>query len=377
LRQPINFVPPVAWAAALLLSGCERPVMDPRTQPPLVSVVDVAGEGAEGRAFTGVVRARVESDLGFRVGGKIIERLVDTGQSVRRGQAIMRLDPVDLRLGVEAQVSAVAAARARALQADADLKRLAGLIEQGAISAQAYDEAKAAAESADAQLAAAQAQARLAGNASAYAVLVADADGVIEQILAEPGQVVAAGQAVARLAHAGPREAAADLPETVRPALGSTASATLYETPGQVFPARLRQLSQSADPATRTFEARYVLGGAAASAPLGATVTLRLATSSADGAADVPLGAIYDPGSGPGVWRVVGTTVRFQPVRLAGLGPETARVVGLAAGSRIVGLGAERLREGEAIRPAPMPGRAVESASLAASAAPSIGGTAQ
>jgi len=342
------------------LAACEHPAPDPRALPPLVSVTQVTADGGGASRFTGVIRARVESDLGFRVAGKIVQRLVDTGQAVKRGQPLMRLDPVDLGLSADAQIASVAAARARSIQADADLKRLEGLVDQGAISAQAYDEARAGADSARAQLAAAEAQSRVAANARGYAVLTADADGVILATLAEPGQVVASGQTVIRLAHAGPREAVADLPETVRPAPGSTASASLYGAPGAVYPARLRQLSQSADPATRTFEARYVLAGAGATAPLGATVTIALTgakgAAQGQGGVGVPLGAIHDPGSGPGVWVLSGNRVRFSPVRLVSLASETATVEGLSPGARIVALGADRLREGEIVRPAPLPG---------------------
>lgn len=352
MRQSIVFI-----AAAALLSGCGHPAEDPRTAPPLVSVVRVAGDGGGGQSFTGVVRARIESDLGFRVAGKIAERLVDAGQAVRRGQVLMRLDPVDLALAADAQGAAVAAAKARAIQADADLKRLQGLVERGAVSAQTFDEAKAGADSARAQLDAAEAQARVEGNARGYAVLVADADGVVEDTLAEPGQVVAAGQAVVRLAHAGPREAEANLPETVRPALGASATAILYGG-GAAITAHLRQLSQSADPATRTYAARYVLDGAGANAPLGATVTITLPSSGAPDGTVVPLGALYDPGPGPGVWRVDGDRVVFQPVKLVSLEVDTAKVSGLPAGETIVGLGADRLRQGQTIRTAPLPGAA-------------------
>jgi RND family efflux transporter MFP subunit len=344
------------FITAALLSGCARQVDDPRTLPPLVSVVRVAGDGEGGQSFTGVVRARIESDLGFRVAGKIAQRLVDPGQAVRRGQALIRLDPVDLALAADAQAAAVAAAKARSIQADADLKRLQGLVERGAVSAQTYDEAKAGADSARAQLDAAQAQARVAGNARGYAVLTADADGVVEDTLAEPGQVVAAGQTVVRLAHAGPREAEAGLPETVRPALGSMATANLYGGTGAMITAHLRQLSQSADPATRTYVARYVLDGAGAKAPLGSTVTIALPSSDAPDGTVVPLGALYDPGPGPGVWRVDRDHVAFQPVTVVSLQAETAKVRGLPAGETIVGLGADRLREGQSIRTALLPG---------------------
>ena len=356
MRQTV----PLLLLAAFAATACQKPAEDPRTLPPVVSVIDVQGGGASQETFTGVVRSRIESALGFRVGGKIAERLVDPGQTVRRGQALMRLDPSDLSLDASAQLANVAAARARSIQAAADLRRLQGMVEQGAISAQTFDEAKAGADAAAAQLAAAEAQAKVAQNVRGYAVLTADADGVVQEIVAEPGQVVSAGQTVVRLAHAGPREAAVDLPETVRPVLGSSARATLYGSNLAPVPAHLRQMSQTADPATRTFEARYVLEGAGTAAPLGATVTVALPgpAGPAAGAATVPLGALYDPGPGPGVWLVRDARLTFQPVKVTALDVETATVTGLPPGARIVALGADRLRAGQTIRPAPLPGGA-------------------
>jgi multidrug efflux pump subunit AcrA (membrane-fusion protein) len=174
--------------------------------------------------------------------------------------------------------------------------------------------------------------------------------------LAEPGHVVAAGEVVVRLAHAGPREATINLPETLRPAIGSTATATLYSGAGQVGSARLRQLSDAADAQTRTFETRYVLEGAAAGAPLGSTVSITVADSSATAASatQVPLSAIYDNGHGPGVWSLVGgkagLSVHWIPVTISGLGDETATVTrGLSPGQRFVALGAHMLHEGEPV----------------------------
>jgi biotin carboxyl carrier protein len=164
-----------------------------------------------------VVVARTQSDLGFRVQGKILERFVDTGQTVKRGQPLMRLDPADLKLQAVAQQQAVDAARARARKAISDEARYRGLVGAGAVSASEYDQIKAAADSAKADLSAAQAQANVAQNATGYAVLLADSDGVVMETLAEPGQVVSAGQAVIRLARAGQREALVQLPETLRP----------------------------------------------------------------------------------------------------------------------------------------------------------------
>jgi len=325
---------------------------DPRTLPPLVRVGVVTAAAQGERSFTGIVAARVQTDLGFRVPGKILERLVDTGQAVRRGQALMRIDPTDFRLATHARDEAVAAATARARQTSEDEARYRDLVAAGAVSASAYDKIKAAAEAARAELKAAQAQADVARNESGYAVLLADADGVVMETLAEPGQVVAAGQVVVRLAHAGRREAIINFPETLRPAVGSVARAVLYGG-GAEGAAKLRQLSDAANPQTRTFEARYVLDGRLADAPLGATISIHLPSERAATALTVPLGAIHDPGKGPGVWLVAGKEPRvsWRAVQLASLGSETAAVVsGLAAGDRVVVLGAHLLHDGEQVR---------------------------
>src|SRR4029077_8449936 len=271
---------------------------DPRTQPPLVRIENVESNVQSGRSFSGTIAARVQSDLGFRVTGKILERLVDAGQSVRRGQALMRIDPVDLKLAMRAQAESVAAARAFAHQTAEDEVRYRDLVAGGAVSASAYGKVKAAAESAAAQLSAAAAQAEVARNESNYAVLLADADGVVVETLVEPGQVVAAGQVVVRVAHAGGGGAVIELPEPLRPAIGSTGRATLYGS-GLSGTAKLRQLSDAANPQTRTFEARYVLEGALADAPLVSIIPILLANAKADTALQVPIGAIADSGKGP------------------------------------------------------------------------------
>jgi RND family efflux transporter MFP subunit len=325
---------------------------DPRTQSPLVRIETVQAAVQTERSFTGIVAARVQSDLGFRVSGKVLERLVDTGQAVKRGQPLMRIDPTDLRLAARAREEAVTAATARARQTAADETRYRGLVSEGAVSRSEYDRVKAAADSARAELNAAKAHADVARNDTSYAVLLADADGVVVETVAEPGQVVGAGQVVIRVAHAGQREAVIDLPETLRPAIESTGRATLYGT-GLTGPATLRQLSDAANRQSRTFEARYVLEGGLADAPLGSTVSIQIAAGGSAGTLELPIGAIFDAGKGPGVWRVEGETPRvsWRAVEVAALGDETAAVVGpLEPGDRIVALGAHLLHEGESVR---------------------------
>ena len=334
-------------------------VSDPRQDAPIVRLAAAVRVAGSDRSFTGVVGAKVQSNLGFRVPGKIIERLATVGQPVKAGQPLMRIDETDLRLALTAKRNAVAAARAAVVQTQADERRYASLVNDGWASRQRHEQAKAALDTARAQLASAEADARVAENEATYSVLVADSDGTVVETLGEPGQVVAAGQTVVRVAQAGPREAVVALPETIRPPIGSPAEASLYGADGQRYSARLRQLSDAADPQTRTYEARYVLAGDAASAPLGATVTIRLAGWTADrtGQTDnmqVPLGAVLDDGRRTGVWALdrASSTVRFQPVRLVRVSDDTAVLSGLGPGDPVVSLGAHLLQEGARVRTA-------------------------
>lgn len=337
-------------------------VSDPRQEAPVVRLAAAVPVAGSERGFTGVVGARVQSNLGFRVPGKIIERLATVGQPVKAGQPLMRIDETDLRLALTAKRNAVAAARATAVQTQADERRYASLVNDGWATRQRHEQAKAALDTARAQLASAEADARVAENEATYSVLVADSDGTVVETLGEPGQVVAAGQTVVRIAQAGPREAVVALPETIRPQIGSSAEASLYGAAGQRYGAHLRQLSDAADAQTRTYEARYVLDGDAASAPLGATVTIRLTGWTAGRAVDrtgqadmqVPLGAVLDDGRKTGVWTLdrASSTVRFQPVRLVRVSGDTAVISGLGLGDPVVSLGAHLLQDGATVRTA-------------------------
>jgi len=346
-----------ALVATVNLAACapSHSAQDPRTTPPLAEVAEALPAEASGRAFTGLVSARVQSNLGFRVSGKVIERLVDSGQGVQKGQPLLRLDRTDYAHAITSQVGNVDAARARLQQAAADEARYSGLVASGAVSQSAYDQVKAAADSARALLSGAEAQLKVAQNEGAYSTLAADADGTVMETLAEPGQFVSAGQIVVRVARAGAREAVVNLPETLRPALGSTAHATLYGASADSatrYPARLRQLSDAADPLTRTFEARYVLDGAAARAPLGATVTVYLNDSEQADALAVPLGAIDDEGHGPGVWLIDrrSSSVAYRAVKFVRFDGERAIVSGgIQIGDPIIAVGGHFLHEGQQV----------------------------
>ncbi|MCJ2133058.1 efflux RND transporter periplasmic adaptor subunit [Methylobacterium sp. J-026] len=342
----------------LALAACSPAETAVTPEPPLVQTVAVApGTGAVAR-YTGVIRARTESNLGFRVGGKIFERLVDPGDHVRFGQPLMRLDRTDFTLALNAARASVEAARAQMIKTKADEERSRKLVGDGWTSKQTYDQNKAAADAAIAQFANAEAQASQVSNQAGYSELQADADGVVMEVPTEPGQVVAAGQTVVKLARDGAREAEVFLPEASRRLARGVASATLYAEGEATYPARLRELSATADPATRTYRGRYILSGGGEDAPLGATVTLRLKPAESGRAAsvDVPLGALFDIGHGSAVWKVDADTrtVTQQPVALGRMSEEAAEVVsGLEPGDRIVSLGAHLLKAGQTVRQAP------------------------
>jgi RND family efflux transporter MFP subunit len=336
--------------------GRDKKLPIPSTSPRLVRAFMVKSAGGDPMEYTGVIHARTESDLAFRVSGKIIEKLVKAGDHVKRGQALMRLDPTDLRLAANAALSAVEAARAQNKRAVADELRQRGLVAIKAVSVQEYEQAKSAADATTAQLNSALAYSRQLENQVGYAVLRADADGVIMEIPADVGQVVGPGNVVVRLAHDGAREAVVNLPEGNEKIAKSSATATLYADSGQTFPAKLRELSAMADPLTRTYQARYSLGGVGKNAPLGATVTVHLYGDNADGGVqqyEIPVSALYDGGTGTSVWVIdpIKSTLSRRPVEVAKLGSEIALVSkGLEPGERILALGAHLVKEGEKVK---------------------------
>jgi membrane fusion protein, multidrug efflux system len=305
-----------------------------------------ATDGAQ-RSYSGEVRARVETTLGFRIAGKIVERRVDVGMAVKPGQVLARLDPTDAGL----QVTQAEAQRALAA---AELARYRDLKAKNYISASALDAREAAFQAADAQAA-------LARNQAAYTTLAADRAGVIGQVLAEPGQVVSVGQAVFRLAPDGEREIAIALPEGEVSGfkLGQAAEVTFWAAPGAVgkpLTGRLREISPAADPVTRTYPARVSLKDADPLLPLGLSATVRF-PSGTPGATRlmVPLTAIFQQGAQPAVWTVgADNTVRLQPVSIAAYADGGAVVVGgLAGGEQIVAAGVNLLSAGEKVRIVP------------------------
>lgn len=330
--------------SAALLAACGEKLPPPDSAvagPKFVKVLKVgAGGTAVEETYSGEVRARVESTLAFRVGGKLVERPADVGARVRAGQALARLDPSDQRL-------AAAQAEANRALAAAELKRTQELRAKNFISQAALDAKETAA-------AAAEAQARLTQNQAAYTTLTADAAGVVAAVFAEPGQVLGAGQAVFRLARDGAREVAIAVPESRVAALKVGAGGTAALWDGRRFSGQVREIAPAADAATRTFAVRFALADAPVDLPLGLSANVRFAREAA-ALPTVPLAAILQQGQGEqgaAVW-VVGTdgAVSRRAIEIERYGDDGAVVKsGLAAGETIVAAGAFKLAESEKVR---------------------------
>src|SRR5262245_35969546 len=304
-----------------LLAACgDQATSAPGKSERPVQVQQVAFEaGDASREFVGVVRARYETDVGFRVAGKITARRVNVGDRVRAGDVVARLDPQDLKLQVESARAELSATMSSVAQTAADELRSRGLKERGYASVADYDRKKNAKDEAESRLERAQRALDLARNQLEYSELKADADGVITATLAEPGQVVAIGQGVVRLAHRGEKEALVALPETwLDEARKSSATIRLWSDPKRRFSARLRELSPSADPATRTYAARFSIDDPTDAAALGMTAIVTLSFANEAEIAKLPLSAVINRGTGPSVYVVDNTgALVLQPVTVA------------------------------------------------------------
>ena len=344
----------LAFAALLLLAGCDAYTAPAAKSERPVKVQRVTfEEGNTVREFVGVVRARYETDLGFRVAGKVVKRVVNVGDRVKVGDVVARLDPQDLQLQVESAEAELAAATSNLAQASADYQRSATLQARGYASVADFDRKKAAKDEAEARLERARRSLDLARNQLGYADLKADADGVITATLAEPGQVVAIGQAVARLAHHGEKEAVIALPETwLAEARRSKAIVRLWADRDRSFDARLRELSPQADAATRTYAARFTIQQADDAVAFGMTATVTLAGAADARIARLPLSAILNRGFGPSVYTVDSSgALVLRPVAVTSFTEDVALVSsGIEEGDRIVTLGVQKLEAGLKVR---------------------------
>jgi RND family efflux transporter MFP subunit len=330
--------------ATVTRGPAERPV---QVQRVTFTNADVA------RDFVGVVHARYETDLGFRVAGKIVARLVNVGDSVTTGQVVARLDSQDLKLQVESAEAELAAATSNLTQASAEAERYGTLKARGYAAAADFDRKQSAKDEAEGRLERAHHALDLARNQLTYADLRCDADGVITATLAEAGQVVPIGQGVVRLARRGEKEAVIALPETwLDEARHAGATVELWSDPGHRFAARLRELSPQADAATRTYAARFTIEQADDAVVLGMTATVTLTPASAARAARLPLSAVVNRGGGPFVYALDGSGALVQrPVTVLAFTEDAALVTrGVDEGEQIVTLGVQKLQAGLKVR---------------------------
>lgn len=341
--------------AAAVLAGCARPVPTPEPVRSVRTLKVVAGSVAGSHEFAAEVRARTESSLGFRVGGKLVRRAAEVGQVVTAGQVLAELDPQDLRLAQEAARAGVAAAEVSARQARSDYERFRDLHAQGFISIAELQRRETSWKAADSQLAQARAQADVQINQAGYSRLLAPAAGVVTAVAAEPGTVLAAGAPVLRLAHAGPRDVVFSVPEDVVEGLRTLrgqAGALSVRVWGREQPLKgtLREVAAAADPVTRTFLLKADLGDARVDLGQTAAVTLPLPPQS--GVVRLPLSALLQQQGRTVVWVLDGASmsVRQQPVQVAGADGNSALIGGgLAPGAEVVTAGVHVLTEGQRV----------------------------
>jgi membrane fusion protein, multidrug efflux system len=357
--------------AASVLTGCAKHEAAAPAPRPALAYKIKAGAGSETEVYPGEIRARIEADHAFRVGGKIAQRLVDAGAIVKKGQPLARLDPQDVRLAADSARAQVAAQKTEAEFAGAELKRFNDLFAKGFVSQSALDQKINVANAARARLDAQRAQANVSINQAGYATLLAETDGVVTQVMAEAGQVVAAGQAVMKIANPKDKELVITIPESklgeFRTASKSDLAAlkvALWSQPGKYYSAKIREIAGSADQVTRTYLAKLALQAPDESVQLGMTAYAVFGNSNDADTLAVPLSALYvkvnSTGNTTGVWQIAAdgkvalksvTVLQYRETS-AFIKPDAANAANtIKAGDLIVAAGVHKLREGEIVKP--------------------------
>jgi RND family efflux transporter MFP subunit len=330
--------------------------VQPEATPRRVRVQEVRVEGSSSEhSYTGVIRARYETDLAFRVGGKVVGRHVEVGQRVTAGQALYRLDPEDFELAVKAAEADLVAAEAEVKVTIVEHERRVELRKTGAASLSEFDKTLSDRDVAVGKRDRAKRMLALALNRLSYCTLAADSAGVITALPAEVGQVVAEGQPVARLARDGGREAVVNLPENrVAMARSAHARVILWSSPGKSIPAGLRELSPTADATTRTYQARFAMPGAGAEVELGMTATVHLASAEGKRGFVLPLSSLTGRDGRPAVW-VVGPEAgrpTLTPVGVREYRRESVVIAdGLKPGDLVVTAGVQKIDSEMLVRP--------------------------
>ncbi|MGB8575032.1 MAG: efflux RND transporter periplasmic adaptor subunit [Pseudolabrys sp.] len=345
----------LAPLAAVILAACNPTTAQQPApaRPVLVTSVHYEAQVSD-RSFVGTIRPRIESDLGFRVAGKVSKRLVEVGALVEAGQPLAMLDEVDLNLQAEQAQAELNAATGVLAQAGAAETRAKELRQKGWSTDAQMDQAKAAADEARARLNRAQRSVELTKNSLSYATLVADAPGVVTATLVEPGQVVTAGQTAIRVARLAEKEVVVAIPETLLTrAKSGEAQVSIWSEPDKRYVAKLRELAPSADPATRTYLAKFSVPDAGNEVQLGMTATLVLSDPASERVARLPLSALFDQGDGPSLYVVDSKTGAITLKRVTVKSYEHNDVLisgGVAEGADVVALGVQKLDPAEKVR---------------------------
>jgi multidrug efflux system membrane fusion protein len=340
----------------VLVSGCSKQAAAPEPERAVRTQIVSASTAGASHEYAGEVKPRIESRLSFRVNGKLLSRAVNLGDTVKAGQVLARIDAQDLKLAEAAATAGVAAARTNRDQAGADYKRFVDLQRQGFISAAELERRDSAFKAAQAQLEQAKAQADVQGNQSGYAQLVADGAGVVTGVDAEPGQVLAAGTPVVRVALEGSRDIVFSVPEDqigrVKAAAGRAGALKVRLWGGdKTFPLTLREVSAAADPVTRTFLIKADAGKLDVRLGQSATVVLDLPQTA--GVIKLPLAAVLQQSGKTSVWVLDGASMTVKPVPVQVGGAEGNEVVvagGLNAGQEVVVAGVHVLNAGQKVK---------------------------
>jgi RND family efflux transporter MFP subunit len=339
---------------AVALTGCNEKVAEKPmpSRPVLVTTVHYKAESPE-RSFVGTIKPRIETEIGFRVPGKIAKRLVEVGQTVEVGQPLATLDEVDLKLQAEQAEAEFRAATGVLAQAAAAEQRAKDLRAKGWTTDAQMDQARAAADEARARLNRAQRSVELTNNSLSYATLVADTRGVVTATLIDPGQVVASGQTAIRVARFAEKEAVVAIPETlVSRAKEGVASVTLWSEPNRKYAAKLREIAPAADPATRTYLAKFSLPDAGDEVSLGMTATLTLADPETMRVARLPLSALFSAGGDPSLYIVDDKgELALEPVAVKSYESNDVVITGgVSEGAKVVVLGVQKLDPAQKVR---------------------------